>query len=125
MAKPVELEPGGTYEDLDLAGHELSELDLSDAKFVRCTLADAKVAALLAPGAQFRECRFLRCRFAHADFREAVFARCGFTDAEGHAGVEIAFSQLDQARFETCDLSFADISRSSLWAVVFKESKMK
>jgi fluoroquinolone resistance protein len=39
--------------------------------------------------------------------------------------VEIAFSQLDQASFEGCDLSFADISRSSLWSVTFQEANLR
>ena len=77
------------------------------------------------PGAQFRECRFVRCRFTHVDLREAAFVRCNFADADSHSGVEIAFSQLDQARFEACDLSFADIDRTSLWSVEFVETNLR
>ena len=121
----TELEAGGAYEALDLSGYELSERDLSDARFTRCTLSDAQVSALLAPGARFIECRFVRCRFAHADFREANFSRCSFADSESHSGAQFAFSQLDQARFEACDLSFAEITRSSLWAVRFQESNLR
>ena len=39
--------------------------------------------------------------------------------------MQIAFSQADQATFEACDLSFADIDRTSLWSVAFKASNLR
>ncbi|HEY0438072.1 MAG TPA: pentapeptide repeat-containing protein [Phenylobacterium sp.] len=120
-----DLEPGGAYADLDLSACDFSERDLADAKFTNCTLADAQLSAVLLQGARFTDCRLTRCRFAHADLREAHFVRCNFADPDSHSGVEIAFSQLDQATFEACDLSFADISRTSAWSVTFRETNLR
>lgn len=119
MSEPVELKAGGVYAGLDLSNHEFAELDLSDAVFTECLLNDVQLSAVMLQAARFVECRFVRCRFAHADLRDTKFERCNFGDPDSHSGVEIAFSRLDEAVFETCDLSFADIDRTSLYAVQF------
>jgi fluoroquinolone resistance protein len=120
-----DLEPGGAYEGLDLSAYDFAERDLADLKLTRCTVVDAQLSAVLMPGARFTECRFTRCRFAHADLRETTFVRCNFGDPDSHSGVQIAFSQLDQAAFEACDLSFADIERTSAWSVAFKDTNLR
>jgi fluoroquinolone resistance protein len=121
----IELKAGGSYQGLDLSNVDFAERDLSDASFDGCTLADAQLSAVIAQSARFIDCRLVRCRFAHADLRETVFTRCNFADPDSHSGVQIAFSQMDQARFEACDLSFADIDRTSAWAVVFAQSNLR
>jgi fluoroquinolone resistance protein len=125
MTHDPDLKPGGAYDGLDLSAYDFAERDLSDVKLSHCTVVDAQLSAVLLPGARFTECRFTRCRFAHADLREAVFVRCNFADPDSHLGVQIAFSQADQARFEACDLSFAEIERSSLWAAVFTDTNLR
>jgi len=125
MPETIDLKPGGVYADLDLSGHDFAEADLSDAKFVDCTIVDAQLSAVMFQGASFTSCKITRCRLAHADLREARFVRCNFGDPDSHSGVEIAFSQLDQASFQACDLSFADISRSSAWSVTFEDCNLR
>lgn len=122
---PPALESGGRYVGHDLSGADWAERDLSDAAFEACTLADVQISAAILQGAKFVGCLFTRCRFAHADLREAVFERCDFADPDSHSGVDFAFSQLDQARFAHCDLSFADIDRSSLWDVTFQSCNLR
>ena len=125
MADLPELESGGAYDGLDLSAYDFAERDLADIKLTGCLLTDVQLSAVMLQGARFVECRLVRCRFAHADLREAVFLRCNFADPDSHSGVEIAFSQLDQARFEACDMSFADIERTSAWAAAFKETNLQ
>lgn len=72
-------------------------------------------------GALLTGCRLIRCRFAHADLREASFEGCSFADDEGHKGVEIAFSQLDEATFKGCDLSFARLDRTSAYGLACED----
>ena len=120
-----DLESGRAYDGLDLSEADFAERDLSDAKFTGCTLTDAQISAAILQGARFTDCKFTRCRFAHADLREATFVRCNFADPDSHSGVQIAFSQLDQATFDACDLSFADFSRTSAWAVKFQETNLR
>ncbi|MEO8113191.1 MAG: pentapeptide repeat-containing protein [Phenylobacterium sp.] len=115
-----DLEPGGVYAGLDLSAYDFAERDLTEIVLTDCTLTDVQLSAVLMQGAKFTGCRFVRCRFAHADLRDTHFTRCSFADADGHVGVAVAFSRLDEARFEACDLAFADISRSSLYAVGFQ-----
>jgi len=70
-------------------------------------------------------CRFVRCRFGNADLREAVFDQCDFADPDSHSGPQFAFSRLDEARFLACDLSFADIDRTSLYGVAFEACNLR
>ena len=69
---------------------------------------DARLSSVILQNAGFTRCRFVRCRFAHADLREVVFEHCDFADPDSHSGPQFAFSRLDEARFLACDLSFAD-----------------
>ena len=125
MSELPDLKAGGAYEGLDLSNYEFAEADLSDAVFTACLLNDVQLSAVMLQGARFVECRLVRCRFAHADLRDTRFERCNFADADSHSGVEIAFSRLDEAVFETCDLSFADIDRTSLYAVGFMTCNLR
>ena len=125
MSDLPDLEAGGSYEALDLSAYDFAERDLADLKLTACVFADAQLSAVLMQGARFTDCRFTRCRFAHADLREARFVRRNFADPDSHSGAQGAVSQRDQASFETCDLSFADIERSSLWAAAFSESNLR
>lgn len=125
MSARPDLAAGLAYEDLELSGVDFDERDLSDIKLTRCTLVDVQLSSMMFAGARFTDCKFTRCRFAHADLRETTFIRCRFDDPDSHSGVQIAFSQIDQAVFEACDLSFADIERSSLWAVAFKATNLR
>src|SRR3954447_11606845 len=125
MSKLPDLEPGGAYQDLDLSAYDFAERDLSDATFANCAWTDVQLSAVIRQNARFTDCRFVRCRFAHADLREAAFTRCNFADPDSHSGVQIAFSQADQVVFDACDLSFADIDRTSLWGVAFKNTNLR
>ena len=80
---------------------------------------------MILQNARFVRCRFVRCRFAHADLREAVFDRCDFSDPDSHSGPQFAFSRMDEARFLACDLSFADIDRTSLYGVGFEACNLR
>ncbi|MFL5298385.1 MAG: pentapeptide repeat-containing protein [Phenylobacterium sp.] len=121
----LHLEAGGVYEGLDLSAFEFAERDLADIRLTNCALTDAQLSAVILQGASFTDCRFVRCRFAHADLREARFVRCSFADPDSHSGAAFAFCRLEEAVFEDCDLSFADIDRSSLWAVRFADTKLR
>ncbi len=86
---------------------------------------DAQLSSVILQNARFTGCRFVRCRFAHADLREAVFDHCDFADPDSHSGPQFAFSRLDEARFLACDLSFADIDRTSLYGAVFEACNLR
>ena len=86
---------------------------------------DAQLSSVILQNARFVRCRFVRCRFAHADLREAVFDHCDFADPDSHSGPQFAFSRLDEARFVACDLSFADVDRTSLYGVVFEACNLR
>jgi fluoroquinolone resistance protein len=104
----------------DLSDADFAERDLSEAVLKDCILTDVQLSAVIFEGARFVNCRFLRCRFAHADLRDTAFDHCSFADPDSHSGVEIAFSRLDQAVFKSCDLSFADVDRTSAYGVDFE-----
>jgi len=69
------------FEDCDLAGADLSRLNLQDCAFIRCALSEASFYA-----ANLARTRWQRCRGGHADFESA---------------------DLVDARFESCDLNNA------------------
>ena len=125
MTDEIQLEAGEAYDGLDLSTFEFGERDLAGLRLSNCVLTDAQLSAVILQDARFVDCRFVRCRFAHADLREARFARCSFADPETHSGCEFAFCRIDEAVFETCDLSFADIDRSSLWGVRLSDSNLR
>jgi len=86
---------------------------------------DAQLSSVILQNARFVRCRFVRCRFAHADLREAVFDHCDFADPDSHSGPQFAFSRLDETRFIACDLSFADVDRTSLYGVAFEACNLR
>ncbi|MDH4745181.1 pentapeptide repeat-containing protein [Sphingomonas sp. CBMAI 2297] len=110
------IEAGGVAHGEDLSAGEFGDADLAGARFENCVLRVVQLTGTCLQDARFRDCRIIRCRFANADLRDARFENCSFADDAGHAGVQFAFSQLDQVAFERCDLSFARIERSSLHA---------
>src|SRR5689334_7394549 len=105
----IELAAGEAYEGLDLSAVDFAEADLAGIRLTNCTLADGQLSATTLQDAVLTDCRFLRCRFAHADLREARFVRCNFADPESHSGCDFAFCRMEEAVFEACDLSFADV----------------
>lgn len=121
----VRLEPGATLEGLDLSEADWTDADLTDAVLKDCTVRDAQLSGVILQGARLTGCRLVRCRLAHADLRETVLEGCGFADDEGHAGVQFAFSQLDEARFSKCDLSFAKLDRSSAYAIAMSDCNLR
>jgi fluoroquinolone resistance protein len=48
-----------------------------------------------------------------------------FADAATHTGLVVAFSQLEQARFARCDLSFAQFDRSDLYDVAMEDCNLR
>jgi uncharacterized protein YjbI with pentapeptide repeats len=110
-------EAGGRVEDGDLSGFDWTDADLVNASFDDCLITDDQLSGVNLTGARFRRCRILRCRFAHADLREASFEDCVFADPDTSAGLSVVFSNLEQARFERCDLTLSLFDRSSLYAV--------
>jgi fluoroquinolone resistance protein len=125
MADDIELQADGAYDGLDLSAYGFDERDLAGLRLSNCTIARAQLSAVILQDATFTDCRFLNCRFAHADLREAKFVRCTFADLENHAGCDFAFCRMEEARFEACDLSFADMDRSNLWAVHFADTNLR
>jgi fluoroquinolone resistance protein len=117
--------PGAVIAGADLSNADFDECDLSEAVLTDCTFDDAQFSTAMLEGARFVTCRFLRCRFAHADLRDTLFDQCNFADPDSHSGVEIAFSRLDQAVFKACDLSFADLSRTSAYDVRFETCNLR
>lgn len=115
------LEPGARLTGQDLSDIDWSDVDLSDAVLTDCTIRDAQLSGVVMQGAKLTGCRLIRCRFAHADLREASFQTCVFADDEGHAGVQFAFSQIDQVSLKSCDLSFARLDRVSAYGFVAED----
>lgn len=85
-------------EDCDLAGADLSRLNLQDAAFLRCALAETSFYA-----ANLARTRWQRCRGGHADFESA---------------------DLVDARFDACDLNNAGWRRAKLASVSFRGCKL-
>ena len=125
MAEIPDLAPGVVIAGADLSGVDFAERDLTEARLSDCTLVDVQLSAVIFEGARFTGCRFVRCRFAHADLRDTEFDACSFADPDSHSGVQIAFSRLDQAVFKACDLSFADLDRTSAYAVGFQACNLR
>ncbi len=119
------LRAGAHLEGQDLSDLDWSDVDLTDATLVGCTLAEVQTTGLVAQGARFRHCHFVRTGFAHADLREAVFEACQFIDDTGHEGVRFAFGRLEMARFETCDLAFARFERIDLYGLEMKACNLR
>ena len=59
--------------------------------------------------------------WADADLRDALFEDCLFGDTVAYAGLAVAFSRAERARFLRCDLSFAHFERSDLHGVASRE----
>jgi fluoroquinolone resistance protein len=116
MATPIPF-AGGRVSGANLSGFDWADADLAEAAFVDCLIEDVQFANTILNGARFTNCRIARCRAAHADLREALFEDCGFADGQTHTGLVVAFSELEQARFRNCDLSFSQFDRSGLHAV--------
>jgi fluoroquinolone resistance protein len=116
---------GAHVANADLSGFEWADADLTDAVFEDCRIEGARFANTVLAGARFKNCRILRCRMAHADLREAAFEDCGFADPETRAGLVVAFSQLDQARFRNCDLTLSQFDRSSLYAIEMVDCNLR
>ena len=62
--------------------------------------------------------------FPAADLREATFKTCGFADAEGQQGANFAFTRLDEAAFENCNLAHARFEGADLYAVRFTDCRL-
>ncbi|MDR6289374.1 fluoroquinolone resistance protein [Inquilinus ginsengisoli] len=100
-----------------LCGVEWPEAAGAEARFADCLFEDCGFAGGDLTGAEFRNCRFLRCRFASTSLRDAVFEDCVFTDRAASTGTVFAFSELRDARFARCDLSFSGFERSGLFGI--------
>ena len=116
---------GGRVTGARLSAFDWTDADLAEAAFDDCLIEDAQFSNTVLNGARFTNCRIVRCRAAHADLREAVFDNCGFADAETHAGLIIAFSELEQARFVNCDLTLSQFDRSSLHAITLEDCNLR
>lgn len=125
MADIPDLAPGAVITGHDLSGEDFDERDLSGSRLTDCLFTDVQFSSVIFEGSHFTGCRFVRCRFAHADLRDTTFDKCSFGDPDSHSGVQIAFSQLDQASFRTCDLSFADLDRTSAYAAIFETCNLR
>lgn len=122
---PSEIAAGDRISGVDLSGFDWTDRDLTDIELTDCQVEDAQLSGVVLRGARFRNCRFVRSRFAHADLRETMFEACVFADPDGHVGPQFAFSRLDEARFERCDLSFALFDRSSLYGLEAKTCNLR
>jgi fluoroquinolone resistance protein len=111
---------GARLSDVDWA-----DADLTDARFDDCLIEDAQFSNTILNAARFTNCRIVRCRAAHADLREAVFENCGFADARTRAGLVVAFSELERARFVNCDLTLSQFDRSGLHAIEMRDCNLR
>lgn len=121
----MKLEPACIIDDTDLSDHVFSDADLAGAKLTACVMRDVQFSGTCLQDARFDGCRFVRCRFANVDLRDAVFENCSFGDDSGHIGTQFAFSRIEQARFDRCDLSFAKFDRSSLFGIEFTACNLR
>lgn len=85
-------------EDCDLAGADLSRLNLQDCAFIRCAVSETSFYA-----ANLARTRWQRCRGGHADFESA---------------------DLVDAKFDGCDLNNAGWRRTKLASVAFRGCKL-
>ncbi len=119
------LEEGAVIRGADLSEEDFGERHLADAQFDECTFRDVQLTGPLLQRAEFRNCRFIRCRFASADLRDAIFEHCNFADDGGHIGVQLAFSRLENARFESCEMSFAKFDSCDAYGLELKDSNLR
>ncbi len=106
-----------TYNDLQAAIEE--GLPIEDADLSQLDWKDAQCA-----GATFIRCRFIGCRFGHADFRGATLEECIFTDKATSKGSTFAFSELREARLIRCDLSFCLFDRCKLFDIAMDKCNL-
>jgi fluoroquinolone resistance protein len=95
----------GTIENADLSSVDWNDADCDEARLVKC--------------------RLIGCRFAHTKFRAAWFEDCIFTDRAKSTGSVFAFSELSNARFHRCDLSFCAFDRSNLFNIDMEKCTLR
>lgn len=91
------------YEGKDIAGNQITDLDLCEADFSRMKLR--------------------RTIFSHINLSKADFSHCDLTRAEFHncnlTGADLSRANLSHVRFEECDLTKANLSYANLEGAVF------
>jgi fluoroquinolone resistance protein len=99
-------------------GVDWSDLDAEAAVFTDCLFQAAHFANSNFGGARFIRCRFPRARFSRADLKDCGFEDCVFVErSKETVGCTFMLSELRQARFARCDLSFATFERSDMFAI--------
>ena len=102
--------------DCDLAGVDLSRIDLSGWAFERCDLRKTKLAGATLEGARWTACRGAGSDFGGADLTEAGFVGCDFNNASFWR------STLVSARFDGCKMTGVDFSESKDFGIGFAET---
>jgi fluoroquinolone resistance protein len=114
-----------------IAGETLSDVDWADldaeaAIFTDCLFDAAQFANTNFEGARFTRCRFPRARFSRVNLKDSHFEDSVFVDRANEAvGCVFLLSELRQARFERCDLSFAAFERSDLFAIEMDQCNLR
>jgi uncharacterized protein YjbI with pentapeptide repeats len=143
-AKVIEmLAAGEPFDELDLAGADLADLDFTErslvatllkgANLARCSFAGAKLEGAVLARADLTEARFAGADLTMADLTEAKAQRADFTgstiaeadfsgaDLEGAIFVEASG---DSAHFERCNLAGAHLDGATLGDADFTRANL-
>ena len=98
---------------------QLPSLDLSDARFDECDLANADWRKVILDRVEFVGCRLLGLRANEAHFKNTVIQECNASLAQ------FRFTTFKAVRFENCNLRGADFQEADLRGVVFKDCDLR
>jgi len=110
---------GVTFEDLDLGGVRLGEKSFRDCRFVKVRWAEAQLAGCTFEDCAFEDCDLTMAKVAGAAFREVAFVRSklmgvDWTDVRG-----LVFA----VSFEECNLSHATFSDRKMPRTIFRKCR--
>jgi fluoroquinolone resistance protein len=107
----VKIEQHSPIGSASLSDIDWRDFDGEGGRFIDCHFQEAQFGGTNFGSVTFSRCRFTRCRFSHADLRDSVFDECQFLEPADTAGCGFAFSDLRQAKFIRCNLSFCEFDR--------------
>ena len=133
--------PGATFTNVVFESTKFRDAELSCATFSECVFRSCVLRNADLSDCRFERCRFydadeeLTCDFSYADLRRARFERCDLTTAKlvrvraygielvsclaagadwSDADFRLSTGAFSSATFESCNLTYADFSRTDL-----------
>jgi fluoroquinolone resistance protein len=104
------------FDGCDFDGVDLARLNLQDARFINCQLADASLYAAKLSRTSWQRCRAGRADFESADLVDAHFASCDLNNTKWRR------AKLGSGSFRSCKLTGAAFEDIGALGLVFEDS---